>query len=112
MVFTLPVAASWFVFSTHVRRLKTRASLTPLLVPLSQNLRFAAGHDEYMYRMLVSNKVPLADIPDALAIVRLHSCYPWHKGGAYRQFHAADGSDDRLLEVVRRMPPSPPPLPT
>jgi hypothetical protein len=49
----------------------------------SQNLRFAVGHDEYAYRMLTHNAVPLAGIPEALAIVRLHSCYPWHKGGAY-----------------------------
>lgn len=64
------------------------------------NLRFAAGHDEFMYRVLLANKeaCPLAAIPEALAIVRLHSCYPWHRGGAYRQFHAP--GDDRLLEAV------------
>ena len=41
---------------------------------------------------------PLAAIPEALAIVRLHSCYPWHRGGAYRQFHAPD--DEKLLASV------------
>lgn len=65
------------------------------------NLRFAAGHDEYMYRFLLQNNPPLAAFPEALAIIRLHSCYPWHKGGAYRQFHKSDGSDDALLEAVR-----------
>jgi inositol oxygenase len=64
------------------------------------NLRFAAGHDEYMYRFLLQNNPPLAAFPEALAIIRLHSCYPWHKGGAYRQFHKSDGSDDALLEAV------------
>ena len=48
------------------------------------NLRFVVGHDEYMYRWLKFNKVPLAEIPEVLAIVRLHSCYPWHTGGSYR----------------------------
>jgi inositol oxygenase len=47
------------------------------------NLTFAYGHDEYMYNMLVANQ---ATIPyEGLAMVRFHSCYPWHTGGAYRQ---------------------------
>ena len=53
-----------------------------------------------MYRVLLANAAtaPLAAIPEALAIVRLHSCYPWHRGGAYRQFHAP--GDDALLAAV------------
>lgn len=52
------------------------------------NLHFAYGHDEYMYQMLVANecKIPA----DGLAMVRFHSCYPWHTGGAYRQFMTAE----------------------
>lgn len=44
------------------------------------------------------NDPPLARIPEALAIVRLHSCYPWHRGGAYRQFHGP--GDEQLLAAV------------
>jgi hypothetical protein len=44
-------------------------------------------------------QVPLAAIPEALAIVRLHSCYPWHTGGAYRALMAP--GDEALLEAVR-----------
>jgi len=45
------------------------------------------------------NKCPLAEKPLALACLRLHSCYPWHSGGAYRRFHAP--GDDELLAAVR-----------
>ncbi len=33
-------------------------------------LRFAVGHDEYMYRFLLHNKCPLAEFPEALAVLR------------------------------------------
>jgi len=46
------------------------------------NLMFAYGHDEYLYQMLVANKCPFP--PEALAMIRYHSLYPWHTGGAYR----------------------------
>lgn len=42
----------------------------------------AYGHDEYMYEVLKRSpgvRLP----PEALAIVRYHSLYPWHQGGAY-----------------------------
>ncbi|CAM9162076.1 unnamed protein product, partial [Ectocarpus fasciculatus] len=48
------------------------------------NLEFAYGHDEYLYKMLVANKCAFP--PEALAMARYHSLYPWHTGGAYRQF--------------------------
>lgn len=63
-----------------------------------QNLRFAFGHDEYMYRLLLANGVAGNFPAEALAMLRLHSCYPWHKGGAYRQFMAA--GDEKLLAAV------------
>lgn len=46
------------------------------------NLKFAWGHDEYMYRMLVANETTLPR--EALDMIRYHSAYPWHEKGAYR----------------------------
>lgn len=47
------------------------------------NVMYAYGHDEYLYQMLVANG---SSIPkEGLAMIRLHSCYPWHTGGAYRE---------------------------
>lgn len=48
------------------------------------NLKFAYGHDEYLYNMLIANKCSIP--PEGLAMIRFHSAYPWHTGGAYRQF--------------------------
>ena len=31
-------------------------------------------------------------------MVRLHSCYPWHKGGAYRQFMKE--GDEEIMDWV------------
>jgi len=46
------------------------------------NLKFAFGHDEYMYQVLKFNK---SLIPQAgLSMIRLHSCYPWHSAGEYQ----------------------------
>jgi inositol oxygenase len=60
------------------------------------NLMYAYGHDEYMYQMLVANK---STIPkEGLAMVRFHSCYPWHTGGAYRQFMTQE--DEELMQAV------------
>lgn len=76
------------------------------------SLQYAFGHDEYMYRMVLHNAVgrqaaafrqgemaqateeeavaaaaSSCPIPvEGLAMLRLHSCYPWHKGGAYKDF--------------------------
>lgn len=60
------------------------------------NLKYAFGHDEYMYRMVQANGCPFP--AEGLAMLRLHSCYPWHRGGAYRQFMAP--GDEALLEAV------------
>lgn len=44
------------------------------------NLCFAWGHDEYMYRMLVANN---SSIPkEGLDMIRYHSAYPMHDKGA------------------------------
>ena len=46
------------------------------------NVLFSYGHDEYMYQMLTANNCTLP--PEALAMIRFHSAYPWHSGGAYK----------------------------
>ena len=58
-----------------------------------KNLKFAYGHDEYMYQMLVHNKSTLPN--EALQMVRLHSCYPWHTGKNYRFFM---NEEDKKIE--------------
>jgi inositol oxygenase len=61
------------------------------------NCEFAFGHDEYAYLWALHNKVPLP--PEGLAMLRLHSCYPWHTGGAYRELMAP--GDEALEAAVR-----------
>ena len=60
-------------------------------------LKFAFGHDEYLYRVLVANETTLPHA--ALAMVRYHSCYPLHSGGAYAELLAP--GDEETLEWVR-----------
>lgn len=56
------------------------------------------GHDEYLYHVL------RAHLPDeALAIVRWHSFYAWHREGEYDWLANAD--DRRLLKVVQEFNP-------
>jgi len=61
------------------------------------NLKFAWGHDEYMYRMLVANdcKIPRA----GLDMIRYHSAYPMHDKGAYK--HLLRPEDEERLEWIR-----------
>lgn len=61
------------------------------------NLKFAYGHDEYLYQMVIANETTIPK--EGLAMLRFHSAYPWHTGGAYRQFHA-EGDDDLLKWVL------------
>jgi inositol oxygenase len=58
------------------------------------------GHDEYLYRVLASDKNPHALPEAALYIVRYHSLYAYHRDGAYAQF--MDDRDRRLLPWLRR----------
>jgi inositol oxygenase len=45
-------------------------------------LELAWGHDEYLYQVLKNHKQ--CTIPhEGLVMVRYHSFYPWHTGGAY-----------------------------
>jgi len=39
------------------------------------------GHDEYLYQV-VKDYLP----EEGLCMIRYHSCYPWHREGAYDQF--------------------------
>ena len=60
---------------------------------------FAFGHDEYAYLWALHNKVALP--PEGLAMLRLHSCYPWHTGKAYRELMApGDEALEALLNVA------------
>lgn len=58
------------------------------------------GHDEYLYLVLKDqSRLPR----EALAMVRFHSFYPWHREGAYREFMAE--GDEVLLHAVRAFNP-------
>lgn len=58
------------------------------------------GHDEYMYKVLVDNGVPLSTNKEAMAMIRFHSLYPWHQCGAYRELMCDE--DYILLKAVQR----------
>ena len=61
------------------------------------NLNISWGHDEYMYQVLKHNKCSIPE--EGLAMIRYHSFYPWHTGGAYKQFENPV-VDDSLKEWV------------
>lgn len=54
------------------------------------------GHDEYMYYIAKSQSTLNEK---ALAMIRYHSFYPWHREGAYR--YLMNDSDFKLLEAVQ-----------
>jgi inositol oxygenase len=58
------------------------------------------GHDEYLY-YVVKDQSTLP--PEALAIIRYHSFYPWHTGGAYKEF--MNEKDKAMLEAVQAFNP-------
>ena len=60
-------------------------------------LCFAWGHDEYMFRMLVANETSIPR--EGLDMIRYHSAYPMHDKGAYR--HLLKPGDEERLEWVR-----------
>ena len=61
-------------------------------------LKFAFGHDEYLYRVL---KNAGSTIPEAgLQMIRLHSCYPLHQHHAYNRFLTSN--DYKTLDWVRK----------
>jgi inositol oxygenase len=64
------------------------------------NIMLSWGHDEYLYHV-VKDQSTLP--PEALAMIRYHSFYPWHSAGAYTEF--MDEHDHAMLEAVRAFNP-------
>ncbi|KAI3322390.1 DUF706-domain-containing protein [Xylariaceae sp. AK1471] len=64
------------------------------------NIMLSWGHDEYLYNIVKDQSILP---PEALAMIRYHSFYPWHKEGAYREF--MDEHDEKMLEAVRAFNP-------
>lgn len=60
------------------------------------NLKFAWGHDEYLYQFLKFNQTTIPD--EGLAMIRYHSCYPWHKDKEYQQFMTEE--DHEMMDWV------------
>lgn len=61
-----------------------------------ENLIMSFGHDEYMYFVAAEeSNLP----PEALSIIRYHSCYPIHKYNAYQ--HLLSAHDEHHLKFVR-----------
>lgn len=61
-------------------------------------VRFSFGHDEYLARVLEGH-APCLLPPRAIYVVRYHSFYAWHQGGAYD--HLAGVVDRALLPLLR-----------
>ena len=57
-------------------------------------LCFAWGHDEYMWRMLVANQTTIPR--EGLDMIRYHSAYPMHDKGAYRHLLRKQDDEERL----------------
>jgi inositol oxygenase len=58
------------------------------------------GHDEYLYHICKKQ----SSLPDeALAMIRYHSFYPWHREGAY--MHLCNEHDIKMLDSVREFNP-------
>ncbi|GAW13067.1 hypothetical protein EKO27_g7893 [Xylaria grammica] len=64
------------------------------------NIMLSWGHDEYLYEVVKDQSTLPAE---ALAMIRYHSFYPWHKEGAYREF--MNEHDEKMLEAVRAFNP-------
>jgi inositol oxygenase len=64
------------------------------------NVMLSWGHDEYLYHVIKDQST----LPDeALAMIRYHSFYPWHKEGAYRWM--MNEKDEKMLEAVKAFNP-------
>ncbi|RSH95476.1 hypothetical protein EHS25_000568 [Saitozyma podzolica] len=64
------------------------------------NVMISFGHDEYIYN-ICKNQSTLPR--EALAMLRFHSFYPWHREGAYRHLMNADDHED--LKAVKAFNP-------
>jgi inositol oxygenase len=59
------------------------------------NVMISWGHDEYLYLVMKEQ----SSLPkEALSMIRYHSFYPWHRGGAYTQF-MGEGDAEQLKAV-------------
>lgn len=58
------------------------------------NVHMAWGHDEYMYQVLKRNGCTIPE--EGLAMIRYHSCYPWHDQGAYQ--HLTNEYDETVTK--------------
>ncbi|EQL03191.1 hypothetical protein G6O67_006343 [Ophiocordyceps sinensis] len=64
------------------------------------NVMLSWGHDEYLYHVVRDQ----SNLPDeALAMIRYHSFYPWHREGAYRELMSAKDHD--MLKAVQAFNP-------
>jgi len=61
------------------------------------NVMMSWGHDEYMYQVLTENGSSIPE--EGLAMIRFHSCYPWHDKRAYTQFEAPE--DAEMMKWVK-----------
>ncbi|KAK1922403.1 myo-inositol oxygenase [Papiliotrema laurentii] len=64
------------------------------------NVMLSWGHDEYLYWICKEQST----LPkEALAMIRYHSFYPWHREGAYR--HLMNAEDEAQLKAVKAFNP-------
>ncbi|RKU45908.1 hypothetical protein DL546_000407 [Coniochaeta pulveracea] len=64
------------------------------------NVMLSWGHDEYLYHVVKDQST----LPkEALAMIRYHSFYPWHKEGAYSEL--MEESDWDMLKAVKAFNP-------
>ncbi|KAJ9303118.1 hypothetical protein DTO271G3_492 [Paecilomyces variotii] len=64
------------------------------------NVMLSWGHDEYLYNIVKDQST----LPrEALAMIRYHSFYPWHREGAYHELMNED--DKEMLAAVRAFNP-------
>lgn len=61
-------------------------------------LKFAFGHDEYLYRVLKNAETTIPE--EGLQMIRLHSCYPLHQHDSYERFLMP--GDRETLDWVRK----------
>ncbi|KAI9158862.1 Inositol oxygenase 1 [Paramyrothecium foliicola] len=64
------------------------------------NVMLSWGHDEYLYHV-VKDQSTLPD--EALAMIRYHSFYPWHREGAYRDLMC--DKDWAMMKAVQAFNP-------
>lgn len=64
------------------------------------NVMLSWGHDEYLYHV-VKDQSTLPD--EALAMIRYHSFYPWHREGAYHELMSK--KDHAMMKAVQAFNP-------